>query len=351
MMINEAGYLEFLKTEIEVPAGKYTRAHLLALATSQLDVPASDLVAVIPELKIAAPPEDIVAVSTDAPDSLPWRNENDDVVAGVVNGSVDDQQMLEALKDITWSETEAPRGKPGLRHVFEVLAWLAGDAKRIVDVHEALLGGEFRKKPKPAKDLKALAEAICHMPVWDSARWLFTVWVDVVSYSAFAAAWNDKNIEPLVTELWNFGLDMDGLRPESDALLRAHQHSFMPAIVEGTREDGAYRKTGSCASVMKALKIVCDTLPADKHAQMYTHIMKNYDADKVKAMAPLMKILNAKQQGEAGVLICGLLSSGDVPVAVLAMVFQGEWDRLYSSLRSCLDTVGPIPPWLKASVV
>lgn len=344
--MNRDEYHKFLSEEIDVAAGRYTRAQLIGMSASLMDIPAVRLVPVFPVLRTMklTGSADVMKAAPVA-ETPPW--EETAAPPEPAPAKVDDRQMIESLLSVTWSKAEAPRGKPCLRHVFEVIAWLKADDKRAAAVDEALNGPS--RDPKQAKNLGALSEIIGRSPVWDSARWLFAVWTEHVSASAFRKAWSGS-INDFVTELWNFGLDMDGLIPGGEASHRAYQHSFMPAIIEGTREDGVYKKTGSCAAVMKAMKMAFDALPADKHAQMYDHIMKNYDADKIKAMAPLLKILNSKGQEEAGTLVCQLLSSGDVPVAVLAMVFQDEWDRLYTSLRSCLDTVGPIPPWLKASV-
>ncbi len=364
--IDHDAYLKFLSEVIDVVPGQYTRAQLLALATAQLDVPATRLASMFPSLKLSGTADVVkamkvtedVRVIDDAEDEVvvggetaPWDEEEaraPEPAAETV--AVDDAQMLEELKGVTWSDVAAPKGKPGLRHVFEVLAWLRADNKRILAVHAALLGDDFVKKPKPAKNLAALGEAVGHMPVWDSARWLFTVWSDCVSFAAFQRAWDDCVIDALVTELWDFGLDMNGPRDNTEAWRRAHQHSFMPEIISGEREDGVFKKRGSCASVMKAMKVVFDALPEDRRPQMHDHIVKNYDADKAKAVAPMVKIMNSKGvDAEVANLVCKLMAAGDVPVAVLAMVFQGEWDRLYTSLCSCLDTIGPKPPWLSAS--
>lgn len=358
MEIDKNAYMKFLEEEIEVAAGKYTRAHLLAMATSHLDVPVNRLAPMFPGLKLVATANvdkaivpDTGAVDVGAPivmDSVadaipdvPWDDDDHS------EEHVDAKDMIEVLRHVQWSSVDPPRGRPGLMHVFEVLAWIRGQEKYAKQFMAALFGEG--KEPKLAKNLNEVSEVIAHMPVYDVARWFFTVAKDAMKPKALHEAYAEINVTDLVTQLWDWGFDVDGVREgtEADRAMRAHQ--FMAAIAEGTRTDGVYKTPGSCAAIMKALKAVHDTLPAEQRVKMHDHIVKHYDADKIKAMAPLMKILNSKEMGDVGTLICQLLSKGDVPVAVLAMVFTGEWDRLYSSLLSCLDTIGPRPPWLNAS--
>lgn len=341
-------YLKFLAEEIDVPAGRYSRAQLISMATNLLHTQAADLKPMVPELAaVEVTPEPSLPDDGTRPeppdepesDSPPWQED--------AKAKVDDESMLTSLRSVTWSAPEPPRGKPGIKHVLEVLAWIRSRENHARAFMLALFGSD-PKKPKLAKNLNDVADVVGKMPVHDSARWLFVVMREHVTPKAMHEAYAEINIQPLITELWNWGLDVDGIRRDTRAREQALQHSFMIAIAEGRRGDGEYRTKGSSAAVMKALKVCYDALTEEQRAKMHHHIMTNYDADKVKAMAPLMKIMTAKGHGETGVLVCDLLSRGLVPVLVFAMVFQGTWDRLYTSLTTCLDTTGPRPPWLDA---
>lgn len=343
------GYVAFLHQTITLEAGVYTRAQLLAMATDVMNAPAEDLAKIYPALQVKK--------STDPakkePRPTPMEDREIDTIridtAAQNTGGI----LAIVARYVRQAESagafaaghEAPRGRPGIRHVFEVLRWIFLDGKRN-DVFKAAI----TKDGKLKKSLNDVDEAVGHMPVFDSARWLFTVMKEhITSQALYDAYLGDAMGEALVKELYAWGLDVDTIREGTPAWKAAQAHSFMPGILAGTRFDGVYKIQGSAERLSNALKDVHDALPPEHREKMSAHILKNYDSDKAKALAPLTKVLVSKGHEDQARLLKDLLNKGEVPVAVLAMFFTGTLDRLYECACSCLDTIGEKPEWLNAS--
>ena len=185
--------IAYLNEVVEVKPGRYTRFDLLVLVTGAA-----------PVFVQPAPAEATVAVTSftateasEAPtkDTLPWE-EGDKPPLGI-----------DVLNAITWAGAEAPKGKPSLTHMFEVLSYLRNDPKRKAAVLQAVYGKE--KTPKLTKTWGPIAECVTHMPVFDSARWMFTVIGDVVTPAQFAAAFEQKNTIDFAIALRAWGLTMN----------------------------------------------------------------------------------------------------------------------------------------------
>ena len=251
---------------------------------------------------------------------------------------------------------QAPRGWPGIGHAMDVLEWIKADSRRT----DAFIGGLKANPGTTSESLKAnisgAREAISHMPVFDSARWLFSV-IDsekAVSTRALVDAFDGRELS-FRKEMTDFGFTDDGVVENSKAWDYAQRHSFMPAIIAGAREDGAYRSECklSAAAVIKTLKTAYDIMPPSAHPKMADHVRKHWVTSTDKAMSPVVKALQmstsitgdtASEWIEAvTALAAGMyISSED-----MALVFAGDWSALYEKLTRCLDTIGPRPPWIK----
>lgn len=295
--------VERMSEVIQLPAGDYSRQELLALAMGVARVP-SDADDSVPQ----APPE-------------PRASDVFDVVTSV-------------RLHRPWMHTQAPKGQPGISHVLDVMNWLAGDKARRKKVMDVLFTDQ--EHTVLAKNTTQLAAVIGHLPVYDSARWIFQATVGFISPAAVWQALAGDPM-PLAEQLFAWGLTPTGMAKPSVAWSAAQAHSFMADIVDGRRQDGqenaepapvSARVAGDAQGLLAALYTAAEAMPEAVRAKMEDHIVRGYDADPERAMAPLGKVMGQRGLSVEFQQTCELLRAGAVPVAVLAGAFLGHWDRL-----------------------
>lgn len=340
--------IAYMNETVDVKKGAYTRFDLINMAMAAapvavkegpqlfatLSCDGDDKPGGVIKLHAGAHPTDFEVPTKD---TLPWED-GDAPPLGI-----------DVLKAVQYLDEKAPRGKPSLVHVFEVLSWLRADDKRREIIVAAVHGGDA-KKGKMVKAWSAVSDAIARLPVFDTARWLFTAMGDSpVTVKDFYDAFTGLEPSRFAIGLRAWGVKMDGIDDGSPAAHAVSVHSYMADIISGAREDGDWSRakknaphTANAGEIMIGLKAAYDKMPDAVRQRMGEHIVKNYDADKEKALKPLSKVLEI---GHVSTL-SAMLTQGDIPVGVLAGVFQnGWWDRLYSALLGCCDTKGPIPDW------
>lgn len=241
--------------------------------------------------------------------------------------------IVSAVTAYPWTQKWAPTGKPGIALFLQTLLWLRADKTRSEKMEKAFWPNAA--KPGSVAKMAGTSEVIDQMgrlPVSDSMRWMLTV--SGVKADDIWTAYQQADFLPLCARLVEFGFGESTPMSGTDAWRTAHMNKNIAAIIAGTRNDREYTDhgpvlEGAVAVVMNALRHCSDAITPEQRAKMADHLMRTFDGDRAAAWKPLEK-LSAKL-GSLGALgqIQTLVSRGDLPVAVLAKCFVGEWTNLY----------------------